>query len=304
MRQLFCLGFLFLSFNLSGEIVEKIQAQAGEEMISLIDLKNFRRQISSGLLPSSLLAKRAQEKSHFLKDRKKLLDFMIDRSMLYQIAQKEKLPKVSEKAIEAKFQQIKGSDSHKAFARKLKKAGLTSKTLKEQILIGLKNDLLISHWTAPKSAVSEQDIESYHFNKYGRPLFKSFEYEFVSVRFPESHKEAILKKIKLTGFSDLEKAAQALGLEPKISKLKQRDIQPVFKKELDKLSVSQISPLLILGDSYYILQLKWKYPRISPKEQKKKSQIERILFQKRQKEAVQKWIQEKRADFSIIRHSL
>ena len=138
--------------------------------------------------------------------------------------------------------------------------------------------LFLSLFVISKITISEQDIESYHFNKYNKALFKSFEYEFASVRFSENKKETFLKKILYKDLMDLKKTALSLGLEYKVSKLKQKDIQPVFKKELDKLSVSQLSPILIFGDSYYILQLKWKYPKISPEEQKRKTRIEKILL--------------------------
>jgi len=294
----------FFSLSLQSTVVEKTLAQIGEEMVSLIDFKNFRKQMRLKLVPPSLLLKEKYQRTSLLQNKNTLLEFLIDRNILYQTAKKEKLPEAAEKDIEARFHQLKGSVSHKTFATKLKKAGLSPKTLKKQILMDLTNDLLLSQFVISKITISEQDIESYHFNKYNKALFKTFEYEFVSVRFSEDKKEAILKKFLDKDLTDLEKTALSLGLEYKTSRLKQKDIQPVFKKELDKLSVSQISPILIFGDSYYILQLKWKHPKISPDEQKRKNQIEKLLYEKKRKEEIHKWIEEKKASFSIIRHSL
>lgn len=304
MKSLVCsLVFLF-SFNSQARVVEKIQAQIAEEMISLIDLKNFQKQFRWGLVPSSLLLKQVYKKSELLKDKNKLLDFMITRKMLFQIAQQEKLPEIPKKNIEKRLSSIKGSSSHKSFSRKLIKAGLTLQDLRQQILMNLKNDLLLSQFVVSKITVSEQDVESYHFNKYNQALFKNFEYEFVSINFTENKKEAVLKKLLGKTSDNLEEIARSLKLEYKTFKLKDGEIQSLFKKELDKLSVSQISPFLLLGGSYYILQLKWKQPQISPREQKKKGQIEKFLFEKKLKEEIQKWIEEKKASFSIIRHSL
>ena len=304
MKFLVFFHLLFLSLNLQGAVVEETLVQIGEEMISLIDFKNFRKQMRLKLAPPSLLLKEKHQGAKLLKDKNKLLEFMIDRNMLYQTAKKEKLPEISKKDIEAKFNQLKGASSHKVFAKKLKTAGLTPKTLKDQIIMDLKNDLLLSQFVISKITVSEQDIESHHFNKYSKALFKTFEYEFVSVHFSENKKEAILKKFLNKDVIDLKKTALSLGLEYKVSKLKQKDIQPVFKKALDKLSVSQISPLFIFGDFYYILQLKWKYPKISPEEQKRKTRIEKMLYKKKRKEEIHKWIEEKKASFSIVRHFL
>ena len=300
---IFCFLFFF-SLDLQARVVEKIQAQIGEEMISFIDLKNFQTQLKLALVPSSLLLKQMYKKPHLLKNKKSLLDFMITRNMLSQIAKKENLKEVLKKNIEQQLNRLKGSSSHKNFSKRLKRAGLSLKSLREQILIDLKIDLLLAQFVVSKIAVSEQDIESYHFNKYNQPLFKSFEYEFISVPFAEDKKPAVLKKLSDDAEDDLEDIARSLDLEYKSLKLKEKDIQKQLKKELDKLSVSQISPLLIFGDSYYVLQLQWKYPQISPQEQKKKNQIEKFLYEEKLTKEIRKWIEKKKAGFYITVHSL
>ena len=140
----------FLNLNLQGAVVEETMVQIGEEMISLIDFKNFRKQVRLKLVPPSLLLEEQYQRTKLLEDQNKLLDFMIDRNILYQIAKKEKLPEVSKKDIEAKFDQLKDDFSHKVFAKKLKKTVLTPKILKEQILIDLTNDLLLSQFVISK----------------------------------------------------------------------------------------------------------------------------------------------------------
>ena len=304
MKFIICSFLCFFSLSLHAQIVERVQAQIAEEMISLIDLKNFQRQLRSGLVPSSLLLKQLYRSPELLKDKNKLLDFMISRNMLFQMAKKEKLPELDKKALEKSLRQLKGSLSDKTFARKLKKVGLDLKDLKQQILMDLTNNLLLTRFVVSKIVISEQDIESYHFNKYNQPLFKNFEYEFISVSFPENRKEEILKGLSGKASVQLEDIARSLNLEPKTLKLKDKEIQKLFKKELDKLSVSQISPFLLLGNSYYVLQLKWKQPQISLREQKKKKEIEKALYKKNLRKETQKWVERKKASFSVIHHSL
>ena len=302
--KVFIFSFLFcFSLGPQARLVERIQAQIGEEMISLIDFKIFQTQLSLALVPSSLLLKQMDKKPRLLKNKKALLDFMITRNMLVQIAKKENLKEIPKKDVEQQLNRLRGSSSHKNFSKRLKQAGLSLKSLREQILIDRNIDLLLTQFVVSKIAVSEQDIESYHFNKYNQPLFKSFEYEFISVSFAEDKKPDILKKLSNEGTDDLKNMARSLGLEYKSLKLKGKDIQKQLKKELDKLSVSQISPLLILGNSYYILQLQWKSPQISPREQKKKKQIEKILYEEKLTKEMKKWIEEKKAGFYISYHS-
>ena len=304
MKKPICLFLIFFSFSLPAQLVEKVQAQVGEEMISFIDLKNFKKQLSWGWITSSLLDQPAFKKSLLLKNQKKLLDFMITRNMLSQLTETEKLEGISEKKVEQILHRLKGSSSHKKFSIQLQSAGLNLKTLRKEILKDLKIDLLLKQFVVSKITVSEQDIESYYFNKYNRPLFNSFEYEFVSVQFSEKEKPAVLKNLGRSVPEDLEEMASTLGLEHKSLKLKEGEIQQQFKKELRRLSVSQISPLLIVGNIYYILQLKWKYPLINPQEQKRKVQIEKILYKENLAKEMKIWIEEKRAGFSIVQHSL
>ena len=298
-------GFFFFALNSQALLVEKIQAQVGEEMISLIDLKNFQKQIRLNLVPPSLLLKYVYSSKKLLKSKSKLLDFMITRSVLAQIAKQKQLPEIPKKNIQKVFLRLKGSSSHKKFSIKLKQAGLSVKTLKQEILIDLKNDLLLSQFVISKIAVSEQDIESYHFNKYHQALFKTFEYEFATLNFKENKKEAVLRLLKKDkDLVELKEVAEFLNLEHKVLKLKEGEIQKFFKKELDKLFVSQISSVLFVNNSYYILQLKWKTPQISTAEQKKKNQIQTILYEKKTRQEIEKWIEEKKTAFSIRKHSL
>lgn len=296
-RAFVFLLFVFFSPSLFSQIVERVQAEVGGEMISLIDLKDFDIRIREGLLKPSSFLKPIFKKSE-------LLNFIVTRNMLFQIAKKEKLPEISKEELENKIRKLRGDSSHKNFSLKLKRAGLNLKSLREQVLIDRSIDLLLSQKFALKTTVSEQDIESYHFHKYSRPLFNRFEYEFISVQMTEDKKPAMLKKLREGKLSDLEEMASELGLSAKSFKLKGEDIQSMLKKELDKLFVSQISPVLLLGGRYYVLQLKWKHPQISPSEQKKKAQIENFLYQKKLNEEIQKWIEEQKTMFSIVQHSL
>ena len=305
MKTVICFLLFLFSFPSQAQIVERVQAQIGKEMISFIDLKRFKKQLRLGLVSPSLLLKHLYKRGELLKDNNKLLDFMILREMLFQIAKKEKeLPEIPKKEIENMVITLQGSLSKKRFARRLKRGKLNRESLKRQILIDLTNDWLLSRFVLPKAMTSKQDIESYHFNKYKKPLFKHFEYEFVSVSFTEDKKTVVYKKLKDKKADNLEKIALLLGLEHKTLKLKDEDIQSLFKAELEKLSVSQISPLLVIGDTYYILQLKWKQAQISPAEQQKKEKIEQTLYQTKLKKEMQQWITEQRASFPIIRHSL
>jgi len=302
MRLLIFISFFFLSLNLSAQLIEKIYAQVADKMISFIDLKNYERQLKQNLLSLPALLKGSFTKKNLLKDRKKLLDFMIVREMLFQLAKKRGLPEASQTEVEKTIQKLQGASSHKNFSRKLQKARLDLKKLQENIAINLRIDSLLNQHVASKVTVSEHDIESYHFHKYNRHLFNRFNYEFVLVSFSEDKKPAVLKQLEDQKNIPLENLALSLGLESKKLKLKEEDIQKVLKKELKKLSVSQISPLFKLRGKHHVLQLKWKQAQISPQKMKTKTKIEKQLYQKKLNEEIQKWINKKKLSFPIIQN--
>ena len=296
--------FLVLfSFNLPASLVESLRAQVGEEAISQKDLDNFKLQLKQKLIPPSLLLKSLYSPSQLLKSEKLRLQFMIETRMLSQLAEQEKLP-FDEIRLNKELKALQGSLSKQQFSNKLKRAGLNLESLKQSLKTNLQIELLLSQFVLSKITVSDQDIESYHFKKYKKPLFKVFEYEFTSLPFPENKKSQVLKFRQESPFKSLEELSQSLNLEYKTSRLKEDQISKMFKKELDKLSVSQFSPLLFSGDSYYLLQLKWKAPFISPQEKRKKDQIEKLIFDKKLKQELRQWIEEQKSQVFIKQISL
>ena len=290
--------FLLLSSFSEARLVESLKAQVGGELISQIDISNFKSQLKQKLIPPSLLLKQLYKPSNLLNNKTRLLNFMIEKSMLSQLADQKKLP-VEQKELNKIFNSLKAGLSEKQFLQKLKKSGLTKEALKQQIKESLQIDFLLNQSVLSKITVSDQDIQSYHFTKYKNPLFKVFEYEFVTMAFAEDKKAPVLKLRQESPSKNLKELSQSLNLETKNSQLKEDQISPVFKKELDKLSVSQFSPLLFLNGSYYLLQLKWKAPFISAKEKRKRDKIESLLFEKKLKQEMKKWIEEQKKNFFI-----
>ena len=302
MKFVFILLFFF-SLNSMSRLVESLKAQVGGEAVTQSDLNNFKLQLKQKLNPSSLLLKTLYSPSQLLKNKPLLLQFMIEKSMLSQLAA-QKEPPLNKNLLNKELKSLQGGLSKKSFSQKLKRAGMTIESLKQEIKESMQIDFLLNQSVLSKVTISNQDIESYHFIKYRSPLFKVFEYEFSSLAFPESKKDQIIAYRQKKPFKSLEELSKALSLEFKNSRLKEGQISPVFKKELDRLSVSQFSPLLLLEDSYYLLQLKWKAPLISPKEKRKRDKIEQLLFEKKLEQEMRQWIDKQKSLFFIKEISL
>ena len=298
MRQLIFLFFsLFITAPLAKPL-ESLRAQVGSEIISQIDLENFKTQLQQGLVPSSLLFNSLYSKSQLLNSENDRLNFLIERIMILQMIPPE-FQKVNEDLLNQSLKKIRGKSSQAHFLSRLKKAGLNLSSFKKFLEEDLQIELFLSQNVLSKISVFDQDIESYYFKKYNEALFKNFEYEFLSLSFGEDKKTLVLKRLGAEKKEALELMAETLGLDSKNSKLKGTEIGAEIKKELDKLSVSQISPLLLIGGSYYLFQLKWKSPLISPQEEKIKAEIEQKLYQQKTKQELEQWLAQKKSEIFI-----
>jgi len=303
----FCLIFYLLFVPLSSfslGILEKIQAQVGDKIISLIDTNNFKKQLKEGLIPSSfLLDTLYKNPSSLLKNSSKHLNYLIARELVNQSMPEESLNSVDVNELEQNLKKIQGKSSQTLFLKTLKRSGIPSlNTYREFLKQEQQINLYLIKLLMPKVSLSDQEIESVFFKKYKRSIFTHFEYEFLSVSFNEEKKDLVLKNFN-RNISDLEKLAQTLKLSSKISKLKANEIESSIKKELDKLSISQISPLLFLNSSYYILQLRWKTPLLAPKDISKKNQIEKELTQMKLKKELEQWIQNLKEQVFVKKNS-
>ena len=303
MKAFLLIPFAVFSFKLQARLVESIKAQVGEEIISQIALSNFKLQLQKKLTPPSLLLKTLYKPSQLIKNEETRLNFMIERNLLAQLAQQQNIS-IDKTTLNKELKSLQGALSNTQFSKKLKRATLSLKSFKEYLNTNLQIDFLLSQSVLSKISISDQDIESYHFTKHKKPLFKAFEYEFASLSFPENKKALVLKNLKKSFIKNLDELSQNLNLEYKTSKLKGNQISQIFKEELDKLSVSQVSSLLLVGNRYYLLQLKWKAPLTSPQERKIKARIEKILFDRKLNQELRQWIDEKKNQFFIKQNFL
>ena len=353
MRFFLCFFFCYSSFFSSAVLLEKVMAQSGEKVISLVDVKTFQKREKLGLIPDSLLLdslyknpnikerswlvlsnskdspskkisknstqkKNLKQTSYKKPSKKELaLNYLILREMIWQ---KQKSLKSDENQAEAnqaetgwpepditevlKKKQAKLSSSQ--FPSHLKKAGFNSLLEYKAFLKKEKTiDLFLMRVLMPKISLSNREIESVFLKTYKRKLFSDYEYDFLLISFGEEKKEKVLQDLqKKETLRDFKKWAEALDLSFKNSKLKSTDISNSIKKELDKLSVSQVSPVLFINSSYYLLKLNWKEALIDSKDKEKKFKIEEMLSQQKLLQELSSWIQSETKQFFIEVSSL
>ena len=318
--RLIALAALFPPFAGQARLIEKTALQAGDRMLSLLDVRDFRRQLKAGLVPDTMLFK-VFPKKQLLSAEKPLREFLAFREALFQLAEEEEF-EPSRQQITAAAAQLRGRLSPRAFDKKLRRHGLQPlargaakaapakagqrpapglKPLLEEIRAALKAEFLLTREAASKVIVSDNDINSYYLKKTGRQMFRNFAYDLSSVSFAGSGEgrrlSAAFQKAAL--HSSFEEAAKKTGLEAKKSRLKDSEMSLAVRRALSGLSVSQSSAPLSLGGRIYIFHVKWKTPLLNPSEEREKARIQGLLFEAELKKALKKWLEQKRPGFSL-----
>ena len=296
----FCLFvYLFVPFSGQALLVEKVLARVGEDMVSLEDLNSYKRQLAQNMVPESLLFRLTPRRT-LLSRKGHLLDFMVSRKILGNLTEDMDF-QPSEKQIQRIVKKIKGRLTEKAFVQKLSQSGLTLKALRTEIALALKIDFFLTQEVVSKIIVSENDINSFYFNQKGKSLFKHFEYDVTSLAFPRT--EEGIKKArsarKAYGKKSLEELSRVFSGQLKTSQLRTGEMRAAMEKALKSLSVSDMSDPVPMGDHLYLFRLNWKTPLLTRAAEKTKSRIHKTLFERELKEALKKWMEEKKTEFSV-----
>lgn len=305
---------VFTSFNVSAaakpekkipksyKLVEKILFSIGDEIITLSDQNQLKKELKAGLVSESLLLSIFTKKK-LLSSPESLLDFLIAQTLIDLSLKEEKdLPSPSERHIQAGIKKLKGSRSKKAFNRKLKKNGLTLKTLKTNISSSLQRGFYIRKHFVSKIVVSNSDINGYFFNQKGQNLHRAFEYEFSFLAFPQT-KEGLRKaraSAKTSSDASFERIAKQTGARFEKHRLKSGEMSPAMEEALKNLSVSQISSLTPIGGSTYLFKLDWKRPVFTLKEEKERRSIHTLLLHKELSRIFYNWLKEKKSRYQLV----
>jgi len=316
--------FLMINFS-SALVLEQTKAQVGDKLVSLVDIKNFQKREQLNLNLNSLLLnslyKKPQNKDSFLfllselsnlshykkfSKQNKALNYLIIREIVLQKLENLEAKPMEKPDIAKTLKKKKARLSSVQFLSRLKKAGFPSLSDYQNFLIEEeKIERFLIRSLSPRVVLSPREIESAFYSIYKRSLFSDYEYDFYFVSFEEDKKDLVFNSLEKKEYlKDFKGWAKALDLSFKNSKLKSKEIGDSIKKELDRLSVSQVSPLLFINSSYYLLKLNWKEALIEVKDRDKKLQIEQELFQKKLLQELVSWIQNEKNQIFLKLSSL
>ncbi len=285
---IFVLLFLVNTFVFS-RVIEKTSAVVNDEMIFLSEVRVYRKLLSSPLAPSSVLFQ-LWPKKELLKSREKVIDFMIDETVL-----KSQLPEnyfISSSKEELLRQELKKKKITKnSLRRKLLKIGLPLQQYQDILYY---NDLF-EKWvhTEISSAIQilEADINDYYRMKTGKNFFKQYKYGLNQWKFDFSEEG----KLSAEKFSQKTKKKNTLS---QTLSLTESQMNKNLRKVVSKMSVGQFSKPVCFGSHCYVFELLQRSFLVS--DQRKASQLRSKIFQERFLSKFERWMKDKRED-SVIK---
>ncbi|MEW5912619.1 MAG: SurA N-terminal domain-containing protein [Thermodesulfobacteriota bacterium] len=306
------LSFCLLLAGRAGaeEVVNRVVAVVGKEVITSLDLEKSIRQTKAQL--ASLQASQGAADLPPTQVRRLALERLID-DRLFAIEVARLNLKVSDAEVEHYINRIKRANnlSEEDFLASLTRQGLTFDEYKENLRKDILKHKLINHEVQKQVVISDAQVEAY-FKKH-QPEYGSLDQVEVRAIFftvspgagvgadnlVRQKAENVLQQIKAGGdFAALAKQhSQGPGADRggSLGKIKSSDLLPAMRQSLAELKPGQVSQVLQIPQGFVIMQLlsrsgKTDLPLTEVREQIR-NKLEREALEQRFKD----WMKELRA---------
>ena len=305
-----CLGFAQLS---SADIIERIVAIINDEIITSTDVEKYDQKLRAGGLTDDLLIPGEAVKQELLKDRKKLLQTMIDEKIIDSEVKRQKL----EVPIERVEQEVRSIAKRNDLNRDdLKKAvedkGIKFSQYQDFIKTGLERHSLIDRAILSKIKISEDDVMAEYARIHGDSSDLNYEFTVAHILFliekggfAKAQERAALVLTKLKGGEDFDRLASEYSEDTNFSSggLLGTFKTGEFSKELDgvvqKMNVGDTSRIVQTKAGLHILKLIKRKLIPDPKIEKAKDEIRGQLYDKAYKKQFQAWLEQVRNEAFI-----
>ena len=307
------LGLIFIVFPIQARVVEKILAIVNNEIITKIELKRFKDKLrSNGLLDGSVL--RLKDTKALLKDRKSLINHLIDERVLDSEVKKQGHA-VTINKVEREIRNIarRNGVDRKSLNAALAEKNIAFSEYQHFIRTSLERQSLIDKEVSSKIKISEDDISSYYVNQMGDKSTNVFEYTLAHILFQikkgkkEARKRAQWVKDKIKSKSaSFEKLASQFSEDPNFSQggllgtFKSGEMLPAMEKAIRRLNEGEITDIIKTPIGLHLVKLTKKKLVPNPDYESKKEEIRALLFEKAFKRRFRNWLDDKRQN-SFIR---
>ncbi len=296
------------SWKIDPQLKKKVVAEVGNKKITEMDVQRYMKV----LLPMNFYHRNITEKKK-KELRKKALDYLINRELLYYEAKKKGI-KVPEKQIDKLIKELeKRYKSRENLEKMLKETGITLKQFRGELKKRLMIDKLLSKYVSVK--LTDKQLEEYYQKnkyKFKEPEALKIRYIYIKVdpskpkgrqiareRAEKAYKEIISGK----DFGDV-----AYRYSDDLSRIKGGEIGFVHKgrfekkveEEIYKLKVGQISKIIETELGFHIIKVEGKRPsRIVPFKQIK-DKLKKELTEKLKREKYEALLKDAKKDLKVV----
>ncbi len=300
---------LALATAASAEVVDRVAAVVGDEVITLRELNRAYEEDKLGLMRQDpLLGETAGSVS-----RERYLDLMIEQKIIQQEVKTQGITIEAldvERAIDRRREKLGLSEEE--FSRALAMEGISMDQYREQVREQLITFRLISKEVRGEIEVTDKEIEAYfrqHHEEFRQKPRLRLGHIFIP--FPEDggaagRDRAVQRtesiRTSIENRQDFARAARKHSQSPTASQggdlgwFTADELLPVFKKHAQDLGPGEMSPVFTYGEGAHLLMvLEKKAPEQKPLSDEVKDEIRDILYQREAMERRDLWIERLKA---------
>ena len=308
-------GLIVNSQPLPAAVVERVIAIVNDEIITLTDLSEYKRKLKTGgLVDDSLI--NPQKVKLLLKNRKKLVDHLIDEKIMSSEIKRLQLTVTVEK-LESEIRNITKREklSRSQLKASLKQRGILFSDYQDFLKTSLERRSLIEKEITSKIKISDDDISDHYIKQMGANSSQTYEYTLAHILFRPTKKnggwksalergQKVLKKLE-SSHSNFAKLASQYSEDSDFTQggllgtFKVGEMVSSIEKTVKKMNPSETSQLVKSPAGFHILKLLKRKLVADPLFEREKGKIRNALFYKEFQKQLRSWLDRKRQDAFI-----
>ena len=296
------------SWKIDPKLKKKVVAVVGDTKITEMDVQRYMKV----LLPMNYYHRTLTDEK-LKKIRKKALDALINRELLYYEAKKKGI-KIKDKQVDDLIDQlVKKYKSKEKLEKLIKQTGITLKQFRLELKKRLAIDKLLSKYVTVK--ITEKDLKEYYEKnkyKFKEPPSLKIRYIYIKVDPSKPKGRQIARERAEKAYKELKEgkdfADVAYRYSDDLSRIKGGELgfvhrgrfEKVVEDVIYKLKPGQISKIIETELGFHIVKVEDKRPeRIIPFEKIKKK-LKKELEEKYRKEKFEQLLKDARKDLKVV----
>lgn len=305
MNKILIVFLLLISSFAQAEVVDKVLAIVSEEPITLSDLQKLRQGLKADKIQDDLFS---VNKAELLKDDKKALEFLIEEKILKSEIKRQNL-EVTKEAVEEEINKIQRRNKiDRAQLREaLKAQGTNFADYLDYVKERMERQAIIQQSITSKIRISEEDINSYYLEKYGKTQKNSFQYTLSHILFRKGDAAKSAQEVhqKILSGQNFEELASQVSEDPNftsggsLGKFKTGEIMKEIEVAVSNLSPGDVTPPVKTRMGVHIIKVNEKRLIPNAEYETKKGEIQAELTNKALREQFKFWISQKKKETYI-----